>query len=158
MLLGLKLISLLLLDDILDLFPLLSVVLILEHEHVSGFNFEIEGIFQLFSLFGGFLLESSEFTLSFFNNRVDVHQTVITEHLLLLLKDLGSSMDKNLLILILTQGLLSSDLTRLYDYLIKFEPNGLSLEDLLFNSGLSKQSIDIDLLFLPDTMSSIHCL
>ena len=47
-------------------------------------------------------------------------------------------MDKNLLILIFTQGLLSSDLTRLYDYLIKFEPNGLSLEDLLFNSGLSK--------------------
>jgi hypothetical protein len=41
---------LLVLDDGLDFLPLLTVVLILEEEHVGGFNLEIEGVGKLFRM------------------------------------------------------------------------------------------------------------
>lgn len=41
---------LLVLDDGLDLLPLLTVVLILEEEHIGGFDLEVEGIGKLFRM------------------------------------------------------------------------------------------------------------
>lgn len=104
--LGLELVLLVLGDDIMHFLPLLTVVLVLEHKHVSLLNFEVKSILELLGLLGGLLFESSELTLALFNDGIDVHEAVIAEHLLFLLEDLCGTVDKNLFIFLLSKGFL----------------------------------------------------
>lgn len=73
------------LDDGLDLLPLLTVVLILEEEHVGGFNLEVEGVGKLFRMLRGLFFQKSELALSFFNDSINVLETIVAQDLLLLL-------------------------------------------------------------------------
>ena len=104
--LGLELVLLVLGDDIMHFFPLLTVVLVLEHKHVSLLNFEVESILELLSLLGGLLFEAGKLTLPLFNDGINVHEAVVAEHLLLLLEDLGRTVDKDLFIFLLSKGFL----------------------------------------------------
>ena len=76
---------LLVLDDGLDLFPLLTIVFILEEEHVCGFDLEIEGIGKFFRVLRGLFFQESELTLSFLNDSVNILETIVAQDLLLLL-------------------------------------------------------------------------
>jgi len=73
------------LDDGLDLLPLLAVVLILEEEHIGGLNLEVEGVGELFRMLRGLFFKESELALSFFNDSVNVLETIVAQDLLLLL-------------------------------------------------------------------------
>jgi len=104
--LGLELVLLVLSDDGLDFFSLLAVVFVLEHQHVSLFNFEVEGVLELFGLLSCFLFEAGELTLTLLDNGVNVHKSVVAKHLLLLLEDLCGTVDKDLFIFFLGEGFL----------------------------------------------------
>ena len=104
--LSLELILLMLGDYGLNFLSLFPVILVLKHEHVCLLNIEIESIFELIGLLGGFFLETCKLSLSLLNDGVDIHETVIAQNLLLLLKDLGSTMNEDLLILFFSKCLL----------------------------------------------------
>lgn len=104
--LGLELVLLVLSDNGLDFFSLLTVVFVLEHKHVSLFNFKVEGVLELLGLLGCFLFEAGELSLTLLDNGVYVHESVVAKHLLLLLEDLCGTVDKNFLIFLLGEGFL----------------------------------------------------
>lgn len=72
-------------NDGLYFLPLLSIVLILEEEHVGGFNLEIEGIGKLFRMLRGLFFQESKLALSFFYDSVNVLKAIVAQDLLLLL-------------------------------------------------------------------------
>lgn len=79
------LLLLLILDDGLDLLPLLTVVLILEEKHVGGFDLEVEGVGKLLRMLRGLFFQKSELALSFFNDGVNILEAIVAQDLLLLL-------------------------------------------------------------------------
>jgi hypothetical protein len=121
-------------DNSLHLLPLLPVVLILKHQHISLLHLEVECILEFLSLLSGLLLEPRELPLSLLNDSIDVHEPIITEHLLLLLKNLCGSVNQDFLVLLLSKCLLRGHLPRLNHDLIEFQADGLSLQDLLLYS------------------------
>lgn len=104
--LSLELILLMLGDYGLHFLSLFPVILVLKHEHVCLLNIEIESVLELIGLLGGFFLETCKFSLSLLDDGIDIHQTVIAQNLLLLLKDLGSTVNEDLLILFFSKCLL----------------------------------------------------
>ncbi len=72
-------------NDGLYFLPLLSIVLILEEQHVRGFNLKIEGIGKLFRMLRGLFFQESKLALSFFNDSVNVLKAIVAQDLLLLL-------------------------------------------------------------------------
>lgn len=104
--LGLELVLLVLGDDIMHFLPLLTVVLVLEHKHVSLLNFEVESVLELLGLLSSLFFEAGKLTLTLFNDGINIHEAVVAEHLLLLLEDLGRTMDKDLFIFLLGKGFL----------------------------------------------------
>jgi hypothetical protein len=145
-------------DYSLHLLSLLPVVLILKHQHISLFHLEVECILEFLSLLGGLLLESRELPLTLLNNSIDIHEPIITEHLLLLLKNLCGSVNQYLLVFLLGKCLLRGHLPRLDDDLIELQADSLSLQYLLLYSRLSNEAVDIYLLFLAYSMCTVHCL
>ena len=93
-------------DNSLHFLPLLPVVLILEHQHISLLHLEVEGVLEFLSLLSGFLLEPRELPLSLLNDSIDIHEPIVTEHLLLLLKNLCGTVNQDLLVLLLGKCLL----------------------------------------------------
>ena len=69
-------------------------------------------------------------------------------------------MYKDLFILFLGEStaLLGRNFARLDDHLVEFESDGLPLKDFLLNRGLSDESVDIHLLLLADSVSTVHGL
>jgi hypothetical protein len=132
--LSLELLLLLLRDDIVDLLAFLTIVLVLEHQHVCLLHVEVESVLQFLSLLSCLLLKSSEFSLTFLYNSIDIHKSIITKHLLLLLQNLSSTMDQYLFILLFCKCLLRCNFSRLNNDLVKFESDGLPLEYLLLDS------------------------
>ncbi len=137
---------------------LLSVVLILKHQHVCLLYLEVECILEFLGLLRRFLFQPRKLSLTLLNNSVDIDESIITKHLLFLLKDFSSTVNKNFLILLFSECFLRCNLARLDDYLVEFETDRLSLQDFLLNCGLSDESVHVDLLLLADSMGTIHRL
>jgi hypothetical protein len=64
--------------DVLDFLSLLSVVLVLEHQHISLLDFKVESsVLKLFSLFCCLFFEFSELSFAFLNNCINISKAII---------------------------------------------------------------------------------